>query len=148
MAAPFVTLFGSDEISAFEAVMSVFMWWGHSFHATYPHPPVHIIGMTYTHSPSNSFTHSFTPFSFFSTYFFLSSHPCQLSCLTISWVTFLYSLLSFNVLTDSIDDVIKIHDPTLHHHLEVVGIRSGFLGWSLIKTMFSEILGYGLSINN
>ena len=41
---PFVVLYGSDELSVFEMVMTVFMWWGHSFFATYPHPPVHIVG--------------------------------------------------------------------------------------------------------
>lgn len=44
MVAPFVNVFGCDEIAALEAVMSVLMWWGHSFHATFPHPPVHIMG--------------------------------------------------------------------------------------------------------
>lgn len=43
--------------------------------------------------------------------------------------------------TDSIDDVIKIHDPALHLHLNILGIRSGFLGWSLLKSLFSQILG-------
>ena len=41
----------------------------------------------------------------------------------------------------SIDDVIKIHDPALHLHLNILGIRSGFLGWSLLKSLFSQILG-------
>ena len=41
---PFVLLFGSDELAAFETAMTVLMWWGHSFHATFPHPPVHITG--------------------------------------------------------------------------------------------------------
>lgn len=44
MVAPFITVFGCDEIATLEAVMSVLMWWGHSFHATFPHPPVHIMG--------------------------------------------------------------------------------------------------------
>ena len=79
MAAPFVTLFGCDEISSFEAVMSVFMWWGHSFHATYPHPPVHIIGITHTPSllpcylPSPS-----CPYHRYNTHS-LSLLPCYLS---------------------------------------------------------------------
>ena len=88
MAAPFVTLFGSDEMSAFEAVMSMFMWCGHSFHATYPHPPVHIIGVTYTHSLYQSFTQSFTPLPLFFCLFFsfLSSMFVFLSHVFISYL--------------------------------------------------------------
>jgi len=39
---PFTLLFGSDELSALELSMSILMWWGHSWHATHPSPPVHI----------------------------------------------------------------------------------------------------------
>ena len=41
---PFVLLFGADELAALETVMTLLLWWGHSFHATFPHPPVHIVG--------------------------------------------------------------------------------------------------------
>ena len=82
--------------------------------------------------------------SFFPSCFFpLSSLILLLSV----FYTFISPLPNFNLhlppypTTDSMDDVIKIHDPALHQHLEVVGISSGFLGWSLLKTMFSQILG-------
>ena len=47
MCFPFVLLYGSDELAALETVMSVLMWWGHSFHATFPNPPAHITGKRY-----------------------------------------------------------------------------------------------------
>ncbi len=40
---PFVVVFGSDEMAALEATMTLLMWWGHSWHATHPQPPVHIM---------------------------------------------------------------------------------------------------------
>ena len=52
MVFPFVLLYGSDELAALETAMTVLMWWGHSFHATFPHPPVHITGKNY-HWSSN-----------------------------------------------------------------------------------------------
>ena len=47
MCFPFVLLYGSDELAALETVMSILMWWGHSFHATFPNPPAHITGKRY-----------------------------------------------------------------------------------------------------
>jgi hypothetical protein len=44
MVFPFILTYGNDELAAFESIMTVLMWWGHSFHATFPHPPVHITG--------------------------------------------------------------------------------------------------------
>ena len=44
MVFPFILLYGADELAALETAMTVLMWWGHSFHATFPHPPVHITG--------------------------------------------------------------------------------------------------------
>jgi len=40
---PFVLLFGSDELSTLETVMTMLMWWGYSWNATFPHPPMHIV---------------------------------------------------------------------------------------------------------
>ena len=40
---PFTLVYGSDELAALETCMSVMMWWGHSWHATHPNPPVHIV---------------------------------------------------------------------------------------------------------
>lgn len=40
---PFTVVFGVDELATLETVMTIFMWWGHSWHATYPQPPVHIV---------------------------------------------------------------------------------------------------------
>jgi len=40
---PFLMVFGSDELAVFETVMTIFMWWGFSWHSTFPHPPVHIM---------------------------------------------------------------------------------------------------------
>ena len=40
---PFVVVFGNDELAALEATMTLLMWWGHSWHATHPQPPVHIM---------------------------------------------------------------------------------------------------------
>jgi hypothetical protein len=39
---PFSVVFGSDEMSCLEAVMTVLLWFGHSWQATYPSPPIHI----------------------------------------------------------------------------------------------------------
>jgi hypothetical protein len=39
---PFVVLFGSDELAALESAITILMWWGRSWQATFPHPPVHI----------------------------------------------------------------------------------------------------------
>ena len=43
MAFPFVLVFGADELSALETVMTLFMYWGYSWHATFPHAPAHIV---------------------------------------------------------------------------------------------------------
>jgi len=40
---PFTIVFGVDELATLEVVMTILMWWGYSWHATYPQPPVHII---------------------------------------------------------------------------------------------------------
>lgn len=40
---PFTLVFNTDELAALEVCMSVMMWWGHSWHATHPSPPVHIL---------------------------------------------------------------------------------------------------------
>jgi len=52
---PFVLLFGSDEIATFETIMSLTLWWGFSWWATHPNPPVHIIdgldALVYLHEP-------------------------------------------------------------------------------------------------
>jgi len=40
---PFTIVFGVDELATLEAVMTILMWWGYSWHATFPQPPVHII---------------------------------------------------------------------------------------------------------
>jgi hypothetical protein len=45
MVFPFILTYGCDELAAFESVMTILMWWGHSFHATFPHPPAHITGV-------------------------------------------------------------------------------------------------------
>jgi hypothetical protein len=43
MVFPFVILFGNDELAALELSMTLMMWWGHSWHAAHPNPPVHIL---------------------------------------------------------------------------------------------------------
>jgi len=43
MVFPFTLVFNTDELAALESCMSVLMWWGHSWHATHPNPPVHIV---------------------------------------------------------------------------------------------------------
>ena len=40
---PFVLIYGVDELALLETVMSIFMWFGLSWHATMPSPPVHIM---------------------------------------------------------------------------------------------------------
>lgn len=40
---PFTLVYNTDELAALETCMSIMMWWGHSWHATHPNPPVHII---------------------------------------------------------------------------------------------------------
>ena len=40
---PFTIVFGVDELATLEVVMTILMWWGYSWHATYPQPPVHIV---------------------------------------------------------------------------------------------------------
>jgi hypothetical protein len=42
---------------------------------------------------------------------------------------------------DSIDSLLKIHDPILYQHFEALGVPTGPLGWTLISSMFSEVLG-------
>ena len=81
---PFVVLFGSDEMSTLEAVMTVLMWWGHSWQATFPNPPVH--------------------------------------------------------LTDAFDALLEHHDDRLHSHLYAQEVPPGLLCWTLLSTLFSEIL--------
>jgi hypothetical protein len=81
---PFVVMFGSDEIAALEAVMTVLMWWGHSWQATFPNPPVH--------------------------------------------------------LTDTFDALLALHDDRLHAHLYECEIPPGLMCWTLLSTLFSEIL--------
>eukprot|EP01038_Epipyxis_sp_PR26KG_P005019 gene5019-7007_t len=39
---PFVLLYENNEMAALETCMTMMMWWGFSWHATHPHPPVHI----------------------------------------------------------------------------------------------------------
>jgi hypothetical protein len=40
---PFTLVYNTDELAALETVLAVMMWWGHSWHATHPNPPVHIM---------------------------------------------------------------------------------------------------------
>ena len=39
---PFLLAYGNDEIAALETVMTLFLWWGHSWFATFPFPPLHV----------------------------------------------------------------------------------------------------------
>jgi hypothetical protein len=43
LAFPFVLVYGQDELATLETVITIFMYWGYSWHATFPHPPAHII---------------------------------------------------------------------------------------------------------
>lgn len=43
MVFPFTVIYSNDEIAALETVMTILMYWGYSWHATHPHPPVHIV---------------------------------------------------------------------------------------------------------
>jgi len=40
---PFIVVFDKDQLAAFETVMTVFMYWGHSYCATFPSPPIHLL---------------------------------------------------------------------------------------------------------
>lgn len=40
---PFTLVYNTDELAALETVLSIMMWWGHSWHATHPNPPVHLV---------------------------------------------------------------------------------------------------------
>ena len=40
---PFVMVFGGDELACLEACMTVVCWWGSTWHATHPNPPIHIV---------------------------------------------------------------------------------------------------------
>ena len=65
--------------------MTILMWWGYSWHATFPNPPIHI--------------------------------------------------------TSSIDSILKLHDDNLHAHFRRLGVSVGLLGWEMLTSMFTEILG-------
>lgn len=60
------------------------MWWGYSWHVTFPHPPVHI--------------------------------------------------------TKAIDTILALHDENLHSHMTLLGASPGLLGWSMITSLFTELL--------
>ena len=66
--------------------MTLLLWWGHSWLAMHPHPPVHI--------------------------------------------------------TDSIDALLRLHDPPLHAHLHsfTPAVSPGLLGWSLLSSLFTHVL--------
>jgi hypothetical protein len=40
---PFTLVYNTDELAALETSIAVMMWWGHSWHALHPNPPIHII---------------------------------------------------------------------------------------------------------
>lgn len=40
---PFTLIYGGDELASLETCITIFMWWGHSWHATHPNPPTHIV---------------------------------------------------------------------------------------------------------
>ncbi len=42
MCFPFLLVYNVDEQAALETVMTILMWWGYSWHVTFPNPPVHI----------------------------------------------------------------------------------------------------------
>ena len=63
-----------------------------------------------------------------------------------SFAHFLHCFQHFHPLllctpADSIDSLLQIHDPALYQHFEAVGVPAGPLGWTLINSMFSEVLG-------
>lgn len=39
---PFIIMFGSDELAAFETTLTILLYWGYSWQVTYPHPPLHV----------------------------------------------------------------------------------------------------------
>lgn len=82
---PFIVLFGNDELSTLEICMTILMWWGYSWHATFPNPPIHI--------------------------------------------------------TEAIDQLLRHHDDTLYAHLRRLGVSPGLVGWTLLQTLFTEMLG-------
>jgi hypothetical protein len=79
-----VLLFGSDELAALETSLTLFMWWGFSWHVTHPNPPLHLI--------------------------------------------------------DSLDSLLKLHDAKLYFHLTKLDIGPGVLCWTMLSTLFSELL--------
>ena len=72
-------------MATLETCMTIFMWWGYSWHATFPNPPLHV--------------------------------------------------------TDAIDALLKFHDESLYSHLRRTGVAAGLIGWTLISTLFTELLG-------
>lgn len=81
---PFVLLYGSDELAALETSMTIMMWWGFSWHATHPGPPVH--------------------------------------------------------LADALDSLLKLHESKLYYHLVELKVAPGLLCWSMLSTLFTELL--------
>jgi hypothetical protein len=65
--------------------MTILMWWGYSWHATFPNPPIHI--------------------------------------------------------TDGIDQLLRYQDDVLHAHLRRLNVSPGLVGWTMLSTLFTEILG-------
>jgi hypothetical protein len=82
---PLVLLFGNDELAALETALTFFLWWGYSWQATFPSPPVHML--------------------------------------------------------DSINLLLQHHDVRLHRHLSSLGLSAGIIGWNMISSLFTEILG-------
>ena len=74
------------QVAATETVMTLLLWWCHSWMATHPYPPIHI--------------------------------------------------------TDSMDALLRLHDPPLHAHLHSLGpaVSPGLISWSLLSSLFTHLL--------
>ena len=84
LAFPFVKLFGTDDLAAFETTMCVLMHWGAGWLDTFPHPPVPVLNAS--------------------------------------------------------EALLRLHDPQLHAHFVRHGVNAQTFAWSLLRSLFSEVL--------
>lgn len=45
MVFPFLLIYGADELAALETVMSIYMYWGISWHSAHPNPPLNLLNL-------------------------------------------------------------------------------------------------------
>lgn len=113
---PIMLVFASDDLAAYETCITIMMWWGHSWHVRHQLLTINYINSYFSDLLMNNIK------------------------VTIYYIQITHPNPPVHIL-DAIDSLLKFHDPKLYSHFIKLNTSIGSIGWTMISSFFSEILG-------